>query len=78
MKPSSWDKQLGVVLPLEPAARQRNQTHNPSKNVAGLDVSHHTQAFAKGRRGVFFLDILFHRTTYLWLVGESIDYMYEH
>jgi hypothetical protein len=63
MKPSSWDKQRGVVLPrwnLRP--RQRNQT-NPSKNVAGLDASHHTHAFAKGGKE-FFLDILFHRTTY--------------
>jgi hypothetical protein len=55
MKPSSWDKQPGLAFPLEPAARQSNQTNNPSKNVAGLDVSHHTHAFPKGRRGVFSL-----------------------
>jgi hypothetical protein len=36
-----------------------NQT-NPSKNVAGLDVSHHR----RGGEEFFFLDILFHRMTY--------------
>src|SRR5260370_1569935 len=35
MKPSSWDKQLGLASPLERAARQSNQTDNPSKNVVG-------------------------------------------
>jgi len=61
MKPLSWDKQLGLALPLERAAGQSNQTNNPSKNEVGLDVSHHTRVFSRGRGEVFFLDILFHR-----------------
>ena len=48
MKPSSWDKQLGLASPLERAARQSNQTDNPSKNVVGLDVSHHTHVLPRG------------------------------
>ncbi len=61
MEPSSWDKQLGLALLLERAAGQSNQTTNPSKNGVGLDVSHHTRVFSRGRGEVFFLDILFHR-----------------
>src|SRR6266478_3487530 len=47
MKPSSWDKQLGLALPLERAAGQSRQTNNPSKNEVGLDVSHHTRVFSR-------------------------------
>src|ERR1017187_3774876 len=61
MKPSSWDKQLGLASPLECAASQSGQTNNPSKSVVGLDVSHHTRIFPRGRGEAFFLDILFHR-----------------
>ena len=60
MKPSSWDKQRGLALPLERAAGQSNQTNNLSENVVGLDVSHHTHVF-RGAGRSFFLDILFHR-----------------
>jgi hypothetical protein len=47
MKPSSWDKQLGLVSPRERAASQSDQTNTPSKNKVrnevGLDVSHHAR-----------------------------------
>jgi len=55
MKPLSWDKQLGLALPLERAAGQSNQTNNPSKNEVGLDVSHHTRVFSRGGEKFFFL-----------------------
>ncbi len=55
MKPSSWDKQLGLALPLERAAGQSRQTNNPSKNEVGLDVSHHTRVFPRGGQKLFFL-----------------------
>jgi hypothetical protein len=49
MKPSSWDQQLGLALPLERAARQSNQT----KDEVGLDVSHHTHIFPRGGEKFF-------------------------
>jgi hypothetical protein len=55
MKPSSWNKQLGLALPLERAAGQSNQTNHPSKNEVGLDVSHHTRVFPRGGEKLFFL-----------------------
>ncbi len=55
MKPSSWDKQLGLALPLERAAGQSNQTNNPSKNETGLDVSHHIRISPRGGEKLFFL-----------------------
>jgi hypothetical protein len=55
MKPSSWDKQLGLVSPKESAASQSDQTNNPSKNEVGLDVSHHTRALPRGGEKFFFL-----------------------
>ena len=55
MKPSSWDKQLGLALPLERAAGLSRQTNNPSKNEVGLDVSHHTRVFPRGGEKLFFL-----------------------
>src|SRR5229473_8363390 len=55
MKPSSWDRQLGLALPLECAAGQSNQTNNPSKNEVGLDVRHHTPHLPEGRGDAFFL-----------------------
>src|ERR1035441_143271 len=61
MKPLSWDKQLGLVSPLESAASQSGQTNNPSENETGLDVSHHTHVSPEGRGKYFSLDILFHR-----------------
>jgi hypothetical protein len=61
MKPSNWDKQLGLASSLESAASQSNQTNNPSTNEVGLDVSHHTRIFPRGGEKLFFLDFLFHR-----------------
>jgi hypothetical protein len=55
MKPSSWDKQLGLVLPLEHAEGQSNQTNSPSKNEVGLDASHHTRISLRGGEKFFFL-----------------------
>jgi hypothetical protein len=61
MKPLSWDKQLGLALPLKHAAGQSNQTNNPSmdKDEAGdelgLDASHHTRIFLRGGENLFFL-----------------------
>jgi len=62
MKPFSWDKQLGLVLPLERAAGQSGQTNHPSKNEVGLDVSHHIHVSPEGRGKYFFLDILSPKT----------------
>src|ERR1035441_9458869 len=65
MKPSSWDKQLGLVSPRERAASQSDQTNTPSKNKVrnevGLDVSHHARISQRGGEMPFFLDILFQR-----------------
>jgi hypothetical protein len=57
MKPLSWDKRLGLVLPLESAAGQSNQTKNPSKDKdeVGLDASHHTRIFLRGGENLFLL-----------------------
>jgi hypothetical protein len=67
MKPSSWDKQLGLASPRERAASQSDQTNTPSKNKVrnevGLDVSHHARISQRGGEMPFFLDILFHRTS---------------
>ena len=61
MKPSSGDKQLGMLSPLKSAAMQSGQTNHPSKNEVGLDVSHHIHLSPEGRGKYFSLDILFHR-----------------
>ena len=61
MKPSSGDKQLGMLSPLKSAAMQSGQTNHPSQNEVGLDVSHHIHLSLEGRGKYFFLDILFHR-----------------
>src|ERR1700719_3920573 len=63
MKPSSGDKQLGMLSPLKSAAMQSGQTKNPSTNEVGLDVSHHIHLSLEGRGKYFFIDILFHRTS---------------
>src|ERR1700730_18454037 len=55
MKPSSWDKQLGLASPLESAASQSGQTNNPSRNETGLDASHHTRIFPRGGENLSFL-----------------------
>ena len=61
MKPSSGDKQLGMLSPLKSAAMQSGETNHPSQNEVGLDVSHHIHLSLEGRGKYFFLDILFHR-----------------
>jgi hypothetical protein len=58
MKPSSWDKQLGLASPLKCAAIQSGQTNNPSRNETGLDASHHIHVSPEGRGEDLFLDIL--------------------
>jgi hypothetical protein len=60
MKPSSWDKQLGLTPPLEFAAGQRSQTDNPSKketrrDETGLAASHHTRISQRGGEKIFYL-----------------------
>src|SRR5258708_36607116 len=59
MKPSSWDKQLGLASPRGSAASQSDQTNNPSKNEVrnevGLDVSHHARISQRGGEKFFSL-----------------------
>jgi hypothetical protein len=63
MKPSSWDKQLGLASPRKRAASQSDQTNNPSKdevkNEVGLDVSHHARISQRGGEKIFYLTSLF-------------------
>jgi hypothetical protein len=77
MKPSSWDKQLGLASPWESAASQSDQTNTPSKNEVrnevGLDVSHHARISQRGGEKLFFLDILFHRMSYLAMFTPTTD-----
>jgi hypothetical protein len=61
MEPLSWDKRLGLVLPLESTAGQSDQTKHPSKDkdevgdAMGLDASHQTRIFLRGGENIFFL-----------------------
>ena len=59
MKPSSWDKQLGLASPRGTAASQSDQTNHPSKNEVrnevGLDVSHHFRISQRGGEMLFLL-----------------------
>jgi hypothetical protein len=80
MKPSSWDKQLGLASPLECAAIQSGQTNNPSGNETGLDASHHIHVSPEGRGKNFFLDILaydYDDGDYYWVPGMQ-PYRAEH
>jgi hypothetical protein len=67
MKPSSWDKQLGLAPLQESAASQSNQTNNPSmdEDEAGDKVGAGCKSphphLSEGRGEAFFLDIPFHR-----------------
>src|ERR1039458_5675457 len=72
MKPLSWDKQRGLIWPLESAASQSDETNHPSKNEVGLDVSHHTHVSPEGRGKYFFLDILFHRMSVIGDISTTI------
>ena len=75
MKPSSWDKQLGLALPQECAASQSDQTVNPSKNEvrngggAGCKSPH--PHLSEGRGEVFSLDILFHRISVIAFIANN-------
>ena len=61
MKPLSWDKQLGLVSPLESAAIRSGQTNNPSMDKdeagddVGLNVSHPTRISQRGGEKFFSL-----------------------
>jgi hypothetical protein len=55
MKLLSWDKQLGLALPLKCAAIQSGQTNNPSRNETGLDASHNIHVSPEGAGSIFFL-----------------------
>ena len=57
MKPSSWDQQLGLALPLELA--ESSQINNPSDNETGLDVSHHACISPRAREKFFSLTSFF-------------------
>jgi hypothetical protein len=63
MKPSSWDKQVGLASPPESAASQSDQTNSPSKyevrNEVGLDVSHHSRISQRGGETLFSLTSFF-------------------
>src|SRR5208283_4195299 len=73
MKPSSWDKQLGLASPLQCAAIQSGQTNHPSKNnEVGLDVSHHIHLSLEGRGKYFFLDILSHRMSVIGICTKPL------
>jgi len=80
MKPLSWDKQLGLVSPLESAAIQSGQTNNPSMDKdeagdeVGLDVSHHTRISQRGGEKFFFLDIPFHRMSVKAMLTTTVDH----
>ena len=63
MKPSSWDKQLGLTVPLQFAAGQSSQTNNPSKKETGLDATHHTRISPRGEEKFFFLTSSFRAKT---------------
>ena len=55
MQPSNWEKQLGLVLPLELAVGQSGQTNIPSMDEMGLDASHDTRISGRGGEKFFYL-----------------------
>ncbi len=63
MKPSNWDKQLGLASPQERTANQSDQTNTPStnevRNEVGLDVSHHARISQRGGEKLFYLTSFF-------------------
>jgi len=75
MKPSTWEKQLGLASPRKYAAIQRGKTKNPSKKETGLDASYNTRVSLEGRENNFFLDILFHRMS---AIGISQQLTFSH
>src|ERR1039458_8526766 len=70
MKPSSWDKQLGLASPLECAASQSGQTNNPSKECGGAGCKSPYPHLPEGRGEAFFLDILFHRMSDIGILRQ--------
>src|ERR1035437_7825752 len=71
MKPSSWDKQLGLASPLECAASQSGQTNNPSKECGGAGCKSPYPHLPEGRGEAFFLDILFHRMSDIEILRQQ-------
>src|ERR1035437_1481412 len=71
MKPSSWDKQLGLASPLECAASQSGQTNNPSKECGGAGCKSPYPHLPEGRGEAFLLDILFHRMSDIGILQQS-------
>src|ERR1035437_1712222 len=71
MKPSSWDKQLGLASPLECAASQSGQTNNPSKECGGAGCKSPYPHLPEGRGEAFFLDILFHRMSVIAIFRQQ-------
>src|ERR1022692_1917651 len=71
MKPSSWDKQLGLASPLECAASQSGQTNNPSKECGGAGCKSPYPHLPEGRGEAFFLDILFHRMSAIGILRQQ-------
>jgi hypothetical protein len=63
MKPSSWDKQLGLASARKSAASQSDKTNNPCKNKVrnevGLDVSHYARISQRGGEKLFYLTSYF-------------------
>src|ERR1019366_8299799 len=73
MKPSSWDKQLGLASPLECAASQSGQTNNPSKECGGAGCKSPYPHLPEGRGEAFFLDILFHRMSVIAIFRQRFE-----
>src|ERR1700730_17879006 len=68
MKPSIWDKQLGLGSPLECAAIPSGQTKNPSKNETGwMQVTTSTLESVR----LNFLAPAFHRSRDRHIVEET-------
>ena len=62
MKPSSWDKQLGLTSPRENAASQSEQINlskNEVRDEVGLDVSHYARISQRGGEKFFYLTSFF-------------------
>src|ERR1039458_2322998 len=72
MKPSSWDKQLGLASPVESSASQSSQTNNPSKECGGAGCKSPYPHLPEGRGEAFFLDILFHRMSEIGDISTTI------
>jgi hypothetical protein len=70
MKPSSWDKQLGLASPLKYAAIQSGQTNNSSKKRDGAGCKSLHPRLSEERGEDFFLDILSHRMSEMAMLRQ--------